>query len=29
MISPAEISDQGQAGYQEIVVTTKTSPGAI
>jgi hypothetical protein len=29
MVSPAEISNQGQAGYQEILAKTKTSPKGL
>jgi hypothetical protein len=29
MVSPAEISSQGQSGYQEIMVKTKTSPRGL
>jgi hypothetical protein len=29
MVSPAKISDQGQDGYQEILVKTKTSPKGL
>jgi hypothetical protein len=28
-VSPTDISDQGQAGYQEILVKTKTSPKGL
>jgi hypothetical protein len=29
MVSLAEISDQGQAGYQNILAKTKTSPNGL